>query len=351
MNIAALPSTAAASVSATTASAVSVSTASATGSAAQRGSVRHLPVNLFGAVMGLSGLSLAWRGAHQLFGVDPRVAQGIGIVAIVTFLLLAGGYLVKWARYPAAVQAEFRHPIAGNFFGTITIAILLLSSIVGAYSEMTGQVIWTTGALATVALTFVIAHRLLQGRVDPTHAAPAWLIPGVATLDIAVAGGTMPMAWAHEANLFAVAVGTVMALVFFVMIVSRVVHHEPLPAGMVPSLIILIAPFEVGFLAYVNMVQHVDMFAAMLFYFGLFLFLALSAKVFRKSIPFAASWWAISFPMAALANAAIRYAGHADHNTVLDGIAGLLLAALTVAIVILFVRTLHRLFTGRLLVG
>lgn len=316
----------------------------------QRSSVQHLPVNLFGAVMGLSGLSLAWRGASKVFGTSPAIADVIGVVAVITFVALAIGYLAKWRLYPAAVKAEFNHPVAGNFFGTITIAILLLSSVVGVYSETLGQVVWTIGSVLTIALTYVIASRLFRGKGDPTHVGPAWLIPGVATLDIAVAGGTMPMAWAPEVNLFAVSVGAVMALVFFVMIFSRLVHHDPLPAGMVPSLIILIAPFEVGFLAYVNVTQHVDMFAALLFYFGLFLFVVLAAKVFRRSVPFAASWWAISFPMAALSNAALKYAHHADTG-MLHIVAAVILALLTLAIAVLFVRTLHRLFTHRLLVG
>ncbi|MGN5478988.1 hypothetical protein ACTMU2_24505 [Cupriavidus basilensis] len=54
--------------------------------------------------------------------------------------------------------------------------------------------------MLTIALTYVIASRLFRGKGDPTHVGPAWLIPGVATLDIAVAGGTMPMAWAPELN-------------------------------------------------------------------------------------------------------------------------------------------------------
>lgn len=315
---------------------------------APRSSVKNLPVNLFGAVMGLSGLSMAWRGAGPVFGTSPAIGDAVGVVAVLAFLALAAGYLAKWLRYRDAVRAEFNHPVAGNFFGTITIAILLLSSVVGVHHQALGQAIWTLGTVLTIALTFVIAGRLFRGKGDPTHVVPAWLIPGVATLDIAVAGGTMPMAWAHEVNLFAIAVGTMMALVFFTMILSRLVHHDPLPAGMVPSLIILIAPFEVGFLAYVNVTGHIDMFAGMLFYFGLFLFLLLSWRVFRRPAPFAPSWWAISFPMAALSNAALKYAAHVQTG-VLAWVAGLILLVLTVAIAVLFVRTLHGLFTQRLL--
>ena len=313
-------------------------------------SIKNLPVNLFASVMGIAGLSIAWRQASQEFGVTPLISTATGMLAIVVFVVLGAGYLVKAIRHPDAVRSEFRHPVAGNFFGTITIAILLLSSVVAQLSQPLAEGIWIVGTIATIALCFTIASRLLQGKIDVAHAVPAWFIPGVATLDIAVAGGNMPMLWAHEVNMFALAVGTMIALLFFTMIMSRMIHHEPLPAGMVPSLLILMAPFEVGFLAYTNFLQRVDTFSGLLFYFGLFIFLTLAPKVFRRGIPFASGWWAISFPMAALASAALKYSMFVQAWPV-TLIAILLLAMLSIAIVVLFVRTLHMLLNGKLLAG
>ncbi|WP_018006003.1 SLAC1 anion channel family protein [Cupriavidus neocaledonicus] len=313
-------------------------------------SLRHLPVNLFASVMGIAGLSIAWRQASQQFGVTPLISAAAGMLAVIVFLVLSASYLVKALKHPEAVVAEFRHPVAGNFFGTITIAVLLLSSVVAQLSQPLAAAIWTVGTVATIALSFTIASRLLQGKIDAGHAVPAWFIPGVATLDIAVAGGTMPMPWAHEVNMFALAVGTMIALLFFTIIMSRMIHHEPLPAGMVPSLLIMMAPFEVGFLAYTNFTQRVDTFSGLLFYFGLFLFLTLAPKVFRKGIPFASGWWAISFPMAALASAALKYSMFVQAWPVAL-IAIILLAMLSIAIVVLLVRTLHMLLSGRLLAG
>ncbi|CAN7503296.1 SLAC1 anion channel family protein [Pseudoduganella sp. LjRoot289] len=317
-------------------------------SSASGASIEHLPVNLFASVMGLSGLALAWRSASKTFGADAAIADAAGVLAILVFLALAAGYLYKLARYPDAVRREFTHPVASNFFGTITIAILLLSAVLGRYSASLQQAVWTAGVAVTIALAFLSVHRLLRGNAAPAGAVPVWLIPGVATLDIAVTGASMPMPWAHEVNLLAVAVGSVLAMAYFVMIFSRLVHGDPLPAGMTPSLLILMAPFEVGFLAYVNLVQQVDLFAAVLFYFGLFLFAVLALRVFRPAVPFAASWWAVSFPLAALASAALKYAD-ATGSAVLTALAAGLLAFLSVTIAVLLVRTLHALFSGKLL--
>jgi tellurite resistance protein len=311
-------------------------------------SIKNLPINLFGSVMGLAGLSLAWRLASQQFAKVSVIADAIGLFAGLVFILLSLGYLSKWIKHPEAVKAEFNHPVSGNFFGAVTIALLLLSAVASAYSALLSQTLWVIGSVSTVVLGAVVVSRLLSGNQESQHAVPAWLIPGVATLDIAVAGAHMPMAWAYEFNLFAIAVGTVLALIFFTRIFSRLVHEPVLAKGMTPSLMILIAPFEVGFLAYTNFFGQIDHFASLLFYFGLFLFAVVAVKVFRKDVPFSVAWWAISFPIAALSNAALKYAA-VQQNIVLTTVAYLILAFLTVALAVLTVKTVKILFNGKLL--
>ncbi len=310
-------------------------------------SVRNLPVSLFGAVIGLCGLALAWRFAHASLGAPAMVGEAIGAFAAGVFVLVASAYLVKLARHPAAVHAEFHHPVAGNFFATITISILLLAAVIEPYSTLAACAIWTAGAIATFTLCFVVVSRLLKGQVDASHAVPAWLMPGVATLNIPLAGGHMPMGWAAELNLVACAVGSVLAVVLFALIIGRLVHRDPLEPAMTPSLMILVAPFAVGFLAYTNVVGGVDRFAGLLFYFGLFMFAVVAPKVFRSRAPFSPIWWTIGFPVAALVNAAMKYAQFRA-STPLWILAIALLATLTLALAILTVRTVRIALNGEL---
>lgn len=310
-------------------------------------SVRNLPVNLFASVMGLSGLALAWRLAHGSLGAPAFIGEAIGVLALGVFVLLSAAYVAKLVKHPQAVHAEFHHPVAGNFFGTIAISVLLLSAVVEPYSAPAAQGIWTVGVVATLVLCFVVVSRLLKGQVDASNAVPAWIVPCVATLDIPVTGGHMPMAWAAEVNLLAGAVGAVLALVLLTLIVGRLVHRDPLPPAMAPSLMILVAPFAVGFLAYSNLAGGIDRFASLLFYFGLFMFAVLAPKVFRPSVPFSPGWWAISFPMAALANAALKYAEFRASGP-LWVIAIVLLGALTIALAVLTVRTVRIALDGTL---
>lgn len=318
--------------------------------AAVPGSLRHLPVNLFASVMGLSGLALAWRLAQPAFGAPALIAELVGALALLVFLLLAMAYGLKLLRHREAVRAEFRHPVSGSFFGTIVISLLLLSAVLAPYGAAFSQALWTLGTLATFGLSLLMVARLLKGGGEPAHAVPAWLIPGVATLDIVVTGATMPMAWAAEVNLAALAVGTVLALLLFSLIFARLVQQEPLAVAMRPSLMILVAPFSVGFLAYTQLFGMVDRFAGLLFYFGVFVFVLVAAQVFRRDVPFTPSWWGIGFPIAALSNAALKYAAVQQSRPLL-WLAAALLALLTLAIAVLSLRTLQLLVNGKLLVA
>ena len=51
--------------------------------------LEYLPVALFGSVMGLTGLSVAWHQAAVLYGASPRVSDGMGYAAIAAFVVLA----------------------------------------------------------------------------------------------------------------------------------------------------------------------------------------------------------------------------------------------------------------------
>jgi len=317
---------------------------------AAAGSIRHLPVNLFASVMSLAGLALAWRLGAGTFGLPAVVGDTVGVLAVAVFVVLGTAYALKALRHPDAVAAEFNHPVAGNFFGTIAISLLLLGPVVSPWSAATGHALWTAGVVAAFAIVFTAVTRLLQGGRAPDLALPAWLIAGVGALDIPVTGATMPMSWAGEVNLAAAGIGAVLAVLMLAAIFARLVFHAPLPPALRPSQMILVAPFALGFLAYVNLAGEVDRFASLLFYAALFFFAVASVKVFRDPAPFAPGWWAIGFPIAALANAALRYAG-AHPSTPLTWIAGALLAVLAAVVGVLAVRTALFTARGRLLAG
>lgn len=149
--------------------------------------------------------------------------------------------------------------------------------------------------------------------------------------------------------IFALSVGLFFAIPLFTMILSRLIFEEPLPEAMKPILMILVAPFAVGFSAYFATTGEVDIFAEALYMLMLFIINILFGRLSNLlgCCPFKLSWWAVSFPLAASAAASIRYAIFAQ-TLLTSVIAGIFLALATLIILVLFIRTLAGILRGEL---
>ena len=311
--------------------------------------LEYLPVGLFGSVMGLTGLSVAWRLAHTRYGVPMVVADVIGAVAVAAFVVVALGYVVKAVTAPDAVRAEFHHPIAGNLFGTILISLLLLPIILAPVALRVAQGMWMLGAFAMVVFAWLIVSRWMSDRQQVAHATPAWIVPVVGLLDVPLALPTLDLPPMHGLMVFTLAVGLFFAIPLFTLIVSRLIFEPPMPDALLPSLLILIAPFAVGYSTYVVTTGHPDLFADSLYMLTLFMLAVLLGRLrqLRTCCPFRVAWWAVSFPLAASAIAALRF-DISEPSLATDVIAVALLALATIAIGGLLVRTLIGVALGEL---
>lgn len=316
--------------------------------AAPAGLLSYLPVALFGSTMGLTGLALAWRMAHAHFGAPAWVGSTLGAVAVLAFVALAFAYAVKALTGFAAVRAEFNHPIAGNMFGTPLISLLLLPLLLADISLPLARAVWIVGAIGMTAFAWLIVSRWISVKQQLAHATPAWIVPVVGMIDIPLAAPALQLP-VHGVMVFALAVGLFFAVPLFTMILSRLLFQDPLPAPLQPSLLILLAPFAVGFSSYVTTTGSIDTFAQALYMLMLFLLTVLVGRLrlLAACCPFRVSWWAVSFPLSAAAAAALRYAGWANDG-VADAIAVVLLAFATIVIVGLLLRTVLGIARGEL---
>lgn len=326
-----------------------MTTAAATSTTIKTGSLSYLPVALFGSVMGLSGLAVAWKLAHQLYGAPAWAGQLIGAVAVLAFIALAIAYGVKAVTGFDTVRAEFQHPIAGNLFGTALISIMLLPILIAPYNLAFARGLWAVGAIGMTVFAWLIVSRWLNRRQNAAHATPAWIVPVVGMIDVPLAVPALQWPEMHGVMMLGLAVGLFFAIPLFTMIMSRLLFEEPLPAAMEPSLLILLAPFSVGFSSYVATMGQIDAFAQALYMLTLFVLAVLLGRLrhLASCCPFRVSWWAVSFPLASAATAALRYAGAAQ-NMVSDAIAIALLAFATLMIVGLLIRTLTGIARGEL---
>ncbi|HWZ47491.1 MAG TPA: SLAC1 anion channel family protein [Herbaspirillum sp.] len=309
----------------------------------------YLPVGFFGSVMGLAGLSVAWRLAHSIFGVPEWISLVIGIFSVAAFVVLIFAYVTKLITAPEMVRNEFMHPIAGSLFGTIWISLLLLPIILADWNLMVARVVWSAGAFAMTVFAWWTVSRWMGQPQQIEHATPAWIVPVVGMLDVPLGLPSLDLPAMHGVMIFALAVGLFFTIPLFTLIFSRLLFQTPMPSAMQPSLLILVAPFAVGFSAYVTTTGHVDLFATALFYLTLFILAVLLVRIRRlaRCCPFRISWWSVSFPLAASAVSTLKFFSY-EKNLATEGIAIGLLAFATIIIAALLARTLAGIFNGEL---
>lgn len=297
----------------------------------------EFPVAFFAIVLGLGGLALATRAAEHALGLGHGASAAALALTVLVYLVIGALYAAKAVIHPAAVAAEWRHPVRIAFFPAISISLLLVATAAAPVLPEIAHALWAGGTALQAVLTLAVVSTWIGHRpFQPMHLSPAWFIPAVGNVVVPIAGA--PFGHAELSWLFFTA-GILFWLVLLTLVVNRLVFHDPLPARLAPTLVILVAPPAVAFLAYLRLGGEVDAFARILINAG-YVFLAIVAVQAARflRLRFALSFWALSFPLAALSVASLVFAeetGSAVHEAV-----GLALFAVLLAVVaVLAVRT------------
>lgn len=270
----------------------------------QEKGLRYFPIALFASVMGVSGLTLSIRLVENVYGIANVFSTILLILATLMFLLNATMFLYRFISFREDVKQDFKHPVKMNFFGAISISLLLLGVLYYDIHTDVSFYIWLVGALLQVYLTLTILSKLIWvHEFQLGQFNPAWFIPIVGNI-------VAPLAGVYHVSLtinwIFFSIGIVFSIAYFTIFMNRIFFQPAPPPKLMPTFFILLAPPGIGFVSYVKMTGSVDIFAYILFgiafYLGL-LFLYQWRRFLK--IPFFLSWWAFLFPSAAVTNATI----------------------------------------------
>lgn len=371
----------------------------------RKGILGYLPVSFFGTCMGLSAMCAAWHAMAQLSLVcatEPQqnatcivpssfapFADMLSLIfaafAIAAFVALGITYSLKTITSFDSCQQEFLSPVTRPFFATICISLLLLPFALQRVGipETISFAVWIFGAVLMSIFSVHIVQFWICHKFELAHITPAWIIPVVGLLDLPLALPLFPQIQTMPdlgffITIFCMAVGFSFTIVLCTLIFARIVFFAKLPDKLMPTLVVLLAPFGAGvsthavFISMQASMMSVDsgIFAInsipyILFLVGLFLLLALSPQIvqIRKCCPFRISWWAISFPLAAMCIASIKIntgilelsntnlpISSSAHMlaTIFSILSLTLLLSVTLVFVWLIVRTLFGIFRGEL---
>jgi tellurite resistance protein len=268
------------------------------------------PIGAFGAVMGLAGLGLSARAAAPVLAGAVRAPAHFTepwiLLAALAFAWLLPAYLWKLVRAPQAVLEEFADPSRMGFCATLPLGMTLLGGGLAPYLPAPASVLCVAGAVLLLGLQAWALWRLLAGGIELARVNASWLI-------LFVGGIVVPgpaLALGHE-DLARFSFGVSASLTPFAtcLVLFRAVLAPPLPEAMRPTWFILLVPPT---LIYANGIALYRDFAFLGSLYFLALVLATALIAYARGLarwPFGAPWWAITFPLDALAFAAAHYAG------------------------------------------
>lgn len=306
--------------------------------------MENFPVSMFTIVIGTTGLTLALAAAEQALGFGTLLSSATLGLTLLLFVVVSVSYASKAFRCPDTIVQEWQHPVKIAFFPAISISLLLLSAALLQVSKPLAHAIWLIATPAQAILTIAVISGWIGRRsFQHGHLTPAWFIPVVGNVIVPFAG--MPLGYI-EIGWFFLSIGLLFWIVLLSLVMNRLIFHDPLPERLQPTLVILIAPPAVGFTSWVLMNGGVDAFARVLLnvaYLFTLIVLVQMPRILR--LPFALSFWALSFPFAGVTVASFVYAretGSAAHTVI--GL--ILLGMLTVVMIGLILRTVEAVRTG-----
>ncbi len=349
------------------------------------GPVRHLGPNWYATVMGTAIVANAGA-ALPLAAPGLRTAyQLVWALSGLLLVTLLAARTVHWLRHTDQARRHLLDPAVAPFYGCLSMALLAVGGgtltvgrdvLGGPAALATDAVLWSLGTLVGVVGAAAIPYLMVtRHRIEPGSATPVWLLPLVAPMVSAALGpGLLPHLPAGQwrqamlVGCYALFGMSLLAtLLVLPLVVSRLLHHGPLPLALTPTLFLVLGPLGQSTTATGNLADvapgvvdaptaHAMGAFAVLYgipvtgfaLLWLALATALVVRAVRNGMPFAMTWWGFTFPLGTCVTGAAGLARHTG-LTAFTWLAVALYALLVAAVAVAATRTASGLLHGRLL--
>ena len=290
------------------------------------------------SVMGTGIIPVAFFLGSKTIPWFKPVAAVFAALTCMLLITVLSIWITRLIKHPGRFREELNHPVAGSFLPTMPIALIVTAidiiligpDFIGPeVSVKIAYVLFIPGAFGIYLFSWIIMPALFQSsKVEPGHGTFGWYIPPVSHLIIPVlalelihrGNGTMPEMFLFIISMISLGTG----FFLFIFVGANVFHrylYRTSPVGkMAPTLLIGLAPTSIitiilvkmslslphlGTLGIGDMTPAVRIMGLMLWGFSVW-WLVLSVlktgyALVKRTLKFALSWWAFTFPIGALA--------------------------------------------------
>jgi C4-dicarboxylate transporter/malic acid transport protein len=341
--------------------------------------------NWFASVMGTGIVATAGATLPVHVAGLRAFTQVVWVIAaalLVVLIVVVGGH---WLRHPTVARRHARNPQMAHFYGAAPMALMTVGGgavLVGR--DLIGErlavdldwVLWTAGTLGGLFTAISIPFMMFtQHEVEPDAAFGGWLMPVVPPMVTAATGALLLPHMAAGTGRATMLYGCyavfglslVASLNIITMIWSRLTLYGTSGTARVPTLWIVLGPLgqsitAAGLLgANAALAVDPDLAAAMNAFAVLYgvpvwgfavlwiaLATALTVRTLRRGMPFALTWWSLTFPVGTFVTGTSQLAGH-SHLPAFKLAATIAYAGLLFTWLLVTIRTARGSLRGNLL--
>ncbi|MGB8387907.1 TDT family transporter [Mycobacterium sp.] len=341
--------------------------------------------NWFASVMGtgIVAIAAATLPVHVLgLRAFAQVVWVIAAVLLVVLIVLVGGH---WLRHPTAARHHARNPQMAHFYGAAPMALMTVGGgalLVG--KDLIGQrvavdldwVLWTAGTLGGLFTAVSIPFLMFtQHDVEPDAAFGGWLMPVVPPMVTAAMGALllphMAAGTGRQTMLYGCyamfGLSLLASLNIIAMIWSRLVLYGTSGTARVPTLWIVLGPLGQSITAAgllganaelavehevaENMNAFAIVYGVPVWGFAVLwiaLATSLTVRTLRRGMPFALTWWSLTFPVGTFVTGTSQLAAH-THLPAFKVVAAMAYAGLLFTWILVALRTARGSLRGNLL--
>ena len=257
---------------------------------------RSTPPALFPVILGLVGLTHAWRGIGQSFGLPVALADILlGItVALLAFFTLS--YLAKLVARPDVLMEDLKSPPGRAGLSAISMSFIVLAVAVMPFGEV-ARFIWWFGIILHVVIATFVVKAIAKAPPEGRSVTPFQLLPFVGL-------STAPLAGVALGYVLLSQILTYISLIAFAVILfqlaSKFIRTRP-PEPMRPPYAIILAPLSLFGMAFGQFGPEP---VFIVFYAAVWAY-AIALLVFAKWLTkagFTPMWGALTFPAATFTN-------------------------------------------------
>jgi tellurite resistance protein len=304
----------------------------------------HFPLNSLAIPLGLAGLAQVWSIATAALGTPFALTQAFWLVAALAWIVMAAAHAHRDRRVAQGFSHQLTHFAHGPLAALLPLSAMLLGADLHRTFPLAGTALTLISIIAAAVFGAWMMSFWMSGEMALESVHGGYYLPiSAAGLVGALTAAQTGLDWLAVASF---AIGLFFWVVISMLLFLRLALRPAMPAPLVPTLVIMIAPPAVGAAAWlaISNGRPDALFGSLTAITAFMVMVQVPLLPRYRALPFSHGFWSFTFPVASVAALAIIWL-HLLHPPAWRVVTTGLLSAVTIFVGMIAVKSILLILT------